>query len=75
MEVWSRPLADGSTAVAIFNFRDSTVLMHEIPEALSSLPTQSHHVVEAGTGRTFNSMRDVLLEPLPPFGARVVRLQ
>ncbi len=75
VEVWSRPLADGSTAVALFNFRDSTVLMHEVPAALSSFAARSQPVVEVGTGQKFSSVRDMLLAPLPPFGVRLVRVK
>ncbi len=75
VEVWSRPLADGSTAVALFNFRDSTVLLHDVPGALQPLPAHPRQIAELGTTRTFASLKDMLLEPLPPFGVRMIRIR
>jgi alpha-galactosidase len=75
VEVWSRPLADGSTAVALFNFRDSTVLLHDFSVAFHQLPQAPRQIVELGTTRTFVSLQDMLLEPFPPFGVRIVRMR
>lgn len=73
LEIWSRPLADGSSAVAIFNFRDSTILLHDLSAYLPML-SHPHTVVELGTERKLSSLKDIFREPLPPFGVRIVRV-
>ena len=74
VEVWTRPLADGSTAVALFNFRDNEAMLRGVADKLPALTKSGRPGPELWTGDRFSSMTEFLSKPLPRYTVRIVRV-
>ena len=74
IEVWTRPLAGGGTALAIFNFRDGQASLRGIAAGVPAVLKQGKPGPEIWTGENYASVADVLSKPMQPYAVRVVRM-
>ncbi len=82
IEIWSKPLADGGTAVAIFNFGSEVSYLRGIGAHLPSSILQPENMQrlmkseasrELWTGKQYASFTAALSDPLPEHGVRLLR--
>ena len=73
IEVWARPLADGSTAVALFNFQDRMQILRGFAGRVPDLP-RGKPGKEMWSGEEFASLQELLSKPIPAYTGRIVRV-
>ncbi len=82
VEVWAKPLVDGGTAVAVFNFGSEVSMLRDVDAALPSRllrPENTQMLLKSGasrevwTGKQYDSFKAALSEPLPEHGVRLLR--
>ena len=74
LEIWTRPLADGSTAITLLNFRDNEAEMRNGASIAAQLKLNGKPGPELWTGANYASLSDFLSKPLPPYTARITKL-
>ncbi len=74
LEIWTRPLADGSTALAVFNFRDGEAMLRGVAGRVPATVKHGKPGPELWTGETYASVADVLSKPMQPYAVRVIRI-
>lgn len=75
LEIWSRALADGSTMIAVINFRDYTIFAKDHSASITAVVPNAHIMTELTTGHSYGALSDIFVEPLAPYAVRLVRVK
>jgi alpha-galactosidase len=76
IEIWSRPLSDGSTALAIFNVSDDQHTMHGLTLHLkdAGFPSGSAHARDIWANKDLGVIKDTDVFTIPRHGAVLLKL-
>lgn len=73
IELWTRPLSNGDTAIALFNFSENTALLRDLaPHLPSTLTTGKARDLWAATN--LSTPADLFRDPLPRHSVRILRV-
>ena len=82
LEIWAKPLADGGTAIAIFNFGSEVLSLrglgaqlpsHVIMPENAKLLMKSEASRDVWTGKQYGSFQAAISDPLPEHAVRLLR--